>query len=350
MITLLVGGQFGGEGKGKIASALSFKHSYDIVCRCGGVNSSHTVVINKNEIRLRMLPASTVVDKKPLVVFGPGTLIHIDTLFDEIKSVKYNRARIKIDPKAGVVSQDCIREQRRDKRYTQLGSTLTGTGYAAAKRAQRYLRLARDYKRLAPFMDDTAELLFQAASKEKKILVEGHQGVGLSNYHGDYPYTSSRDCTTAELFSEIGLSTRWPHRVILVIKMFPTRNHAGTLSGELSEKHATAMGISEYGGGSWGIKDKRRRVGLLDYDQINHAIRLNTPDALAITGIDYLDKSSAGVSNYTLLGQKALELIKNIEKETKRQVRILSTGPGVSETIFLGNSDEHHFWEAQYAA
>jgi adenylosuccinate synthase len=255
MITLVVGGQFGGEGKGKITAALASATAYDIVCRCGGVNSSHTVVNGAREIRFRMLPAAAAVDKRPLVIFGAGTLIHIPTFLREIELVGYDPRRICVDSKAGVVSEDCVTEQRSDPRYNEIGSTLTGTGYATAKRAQRSLRLARDFPELNPFMCDTVEVLHTAARRRQNILIEGHQGIGLSNYHGDYPFTSSRDCTAAEMFSELGLATRWPHRVVLVVKVFPTRNHPGTLYGEMSGADADALGVREFGGGSWGISD-----------------------------------------------------------------------------------------------
>lgn len=341
MLTIIVGGQFGGEGKGKISAYLAKHERFPIVSRCGGVNSSHTVVEHGKVTRLRLLPTAAVVSEPKAILYGAGTLLHLPTLFREMANLNVARNRVVIDPRAGIITQECIEEQRRDERYANLGSTLTGTGHASAWRSLRSLQLAKDFPELKEMLGSVSIKLFETLHKNSQvrvqrrasILVEGHQGFGLSNYHGDYPYTSSRDCTTAALLSELGLAPTWPMRIVLVIKAFPTRNHAGTLSHELTTDEADAMGIIEYGGGSWGIRDRRRRVGIFDLAEVTRAVRINGATEIALTGVDYLDPGMEGATEVSRISKEVREFIRPIENLTKLRVRYLSTGPETDAMI-----------------
>lgn len=337
MITIVVGAQYGGEGKGKICSYLGWVSHFEFVCRTGGVNSSHTVHFGDRTHRLRMMPASAAVQRSKWV-FGAGSLIHIPTLFDEISDLKCRLDDLMIDPNAGVVTDDCVNAQRADERYASLGSTLTGTGYASAERCRRRLPLAREFEELRPYLRDVSEELYSAANANRTILLEGHQGVGLSNYHGDYPYTSSRDCIASALMAEVGLGPRLETEVCLAMKVFPTRNAAGRLPNEMTTEDADALGITEFGGGSWGIPDGRRRVAHLDMNDIKRAVRLNTPNYLAITGFDYLYPELKGAQTAADLTDSARDFLYLLKSSVGVPVGIVSTGPEVEATIDLRES------------
>lgn len=333
MITIVVGAQYGGEGKGKISALLAKESRFDIVCRTGGVNSSHTVQISGRTYRLRMLPTSSVVDNTAHIVFGAGSLIHIKTLLEEIKLTGFPVDRIFVDPRAGIVTEECVDRQRADHRYSQIGSTLTGTGYASAERCMRRLPLAREFPEMRNFMLDTVALLYKSAQHRKRILLEGHQGAGLSNYHGDYPYVSSRDCTAAALLSEVGLPPSGSVQTVLVVKLFPTRNHNGDLPNELTAQEACALGINEHGGGSWGIEDRRRRVGRLNYDDIRRAVLLNGPRWIALTGLDYFDPAARDKTSREQLSRETQRFVSEFEEAIGVPVSIVSTGEGLSSAI-----------------
>lgn len=334
MITIVVGGQFGGEGKGKICSYLGFVSEFKYVCRTGGVNSSHAVKYGNNFYKLRMLPASAVVNDS-IIVFGAGSLIHIPTLRQEMAMLGVSQDCVVIDRRAGIVSEDCVVAQRNDPRYHHLGSTLTGTGYATAERSMRRLRLAEDYPELSGMLGDTAFLLYESLLVGSPVLMEGHQGAGLSNYHGDYPFTSSRDCGAAALLSEVGLGPKWPLEIVLALKMFPTRNHAGRLPNEMSEEEARRRGIHEAGGGAWGIPDRRRRVGTLDWDDVHRAVVLNSPTCIALTGFDYAFPVTRGASAPDAIPPEGRAFIAEMERRTGLPVALVSTGPDVRDTIAL---------------
>lgn len=340
MITIVVGAQYGGEGKGKVCSYLGSVRRYKLVCRTGGVNSSHSVHFSGQIHRLRMMPASAVVQRS-CYVFGAGTLLDLDILFSEAERLGVSDEQILIDPRAGIITADIVAEQRTDSRYELIGSTLTGTGYGSARRCRRELLLACDVPRLKPFLTDVVSLLFDAALASDDILVEGHQGAGLSNYHGDYPFASSRDCIAAALMSELGLGTRWRPEVVLAVKVFPTRNHAGRLPGELSPEEAVDIGVVERGGGSPGIPDRRRRVGAFDIEDVRRAIMLNTPDYIALTGLDYLFPEIRNASRVDELPLHVRRYLNDLEEQMQVPIGFVSTGPEVNSTVdFLGEKAE----------
>ena len=334
MLTLVVGAQYGGEGKGKICSYLGAARQFPYVCRTGGVNSSHAVQFRNRFYKLRMMPASAVVSSSTYL-FGAGSLIHIETLRREMDELGVADDRVVIDSRAGVVSEDCVAAQRLDERYERLGSTLTGTGYATAERSLRRLKLAIDYPELQTHIGDVTRMLYNANRADLPILVEGHQGMGLSNYHGDYPYTSSRDCTAAAIMSEIGVGPLVNIEVILVVKMFPTRNHAGTLPSEMPNDEAGALGIFERGGGAWGLPDRRRRVGRLNWNDVERAVMLNSPTMVALTGFDYAFPETAGQSDQRKLSPAARKFVEEFERRIGVSVGLISTGPDVYSTISL---------------
>ncbi len=334
MLTIVVGAQFGGEGKGKISAYLASRGRFAAACRCGGVNSSHTVVQGTTTVRLRLMPAAALADNAGYYIFGAGTLLHVPTLFSEIELLKIDHAKIIIDPQAGIVTEDCVKEQRKDPRYIEIGSTLTGTGQASARRCLRSLSLAKDIAELRNFIGDVPLFLYDLIKRKKRdVLIEGQQGFGLSNYHGDYPYTSSRDSTAAAMLSELGLGPRLRMRIILAVKAFPTRNHGGRLDHEVSEEEASRYGIAEFGGGSWGIKDKRRRVGIVNFADIARAAKINSATEIALTGAVYLDPSVRGVTSVSQMSGYVREFVSTLEKATGIPVRYVSTGPDTGDMV-----------------
>lgn len=104
MITLITGAQYGGEGKGKVSAFIASTSQFDVVCRAGGVNCSHTVVSGARQNRLRLLPTACQTSKTITVAYGAGTLLHEKTLFEEIATLDFPKEKVKIDPQAGVVT------------------------------------------------------------------------------------------------------------------------------------------------------------------------------------------------------------------------------------------------------
>jgi adenylosuccinate synthase len=291
-LTLVVGGQYGGEGKGSITAYLANTGRFAAIAKTGGPNSGHSYGTASSFFRVRMVPSGANLTNVPLV-FPAGCLIHIPTLFREVEELKLKNS-LMIHPLAGIVTDGHADEQSYDDFYKMAGSTLTGTGAATSQRAKRRLALARDYEKLSPFLSDTTAFLEEQMLGSNEVLVEGAQGFGLSNYHGDYPFVSSRDCTAGAVLSQLGMGHQYVGNVVMVMKCFPTRNShgQGALPAEidLTVFPAISKQVVEVGGGSYSGGDSSRRVAFFDFETIAGAVRANTPTALALTGLDHLIK------------------------------------------------------------
>lgn len=290
-VTVVVGGQYGGEGKGAVTAYLRQTGRFASLVKTGGPNAWHNYGLGGVMYRLRMLPSGATLG--PIeVVFPPGSLIAVDTLFEEITTYEFS-GNIVIDPLAGVVDATHVETQRNDLFYTFAGSSRRGTGAANAQRAMRRLKLARDEPRLAQWLGSTAQLFSDRLHRGDNVLVEGGQGFGLSNFHGDYPFSTSRDTTTGAFLSQVGVGPGFLGDVILVVKCFPTRNPEGrgTLPFEIEfagENAGLDSILTEVGGTPASDGRTRRRVGLFDYEMLLRATFSNSPTGIALTGLDRL--------------------------------------------------------------
>lgn len=333
-LIITVGGQFGGEGKGLISSFIAQKDKISILVKTGGPNSGHTYGFNRKIYKVHMIPSGSNLGPS-FIVFPPGCLIHPQTLFYELNQINF-KGSILIDPNAGIIEQMHISEQKNDQFYEIAGSTKTGTGAAISMRAKRRLRLAKNETSLQPFLVDTVSELYKALQKNRTILVEGSQSFGLSNYHGDYPYVTSRDTTVGSFLAQIGLGPKFILKTILVLKCFPTRNRHGNaeMPNELKIEQDAVFkkNLTEFGGGDYTGGDTQRRVGLFDFDIVNRAVLANSPDLIALTGLDRLK----AIENHSVIKKhygSIKDFIFKIEKKYKIPVAIEGWGPFVENII-----------------
>ena len=291
-VTITVGGQWGGEGKGAVAGYLAQTGRYSLLVKTGGPNSTHSFGQNGKIYDVRMVPSGAPFTQAGLV-FPPGCLIHTATLLTELNELK-PPGLVYVDPSAGIIDDSHAAEQQADPFYINTGSTRRGTGAASASRARRRLRLARDEPLLRPYLTDTHELFRQALEVGQNILIEGGQGYGLSNYHGEYPYVTSRDTTASAMLSQAGIGMRHLGQTIMCVKSFPTRNPEGdgALRHELDLAQLPAIRnhITEIAHTTALDGRRTRRVGLFDFPALRRAVFANSPTGLAITGLDRLEK------------------------------------------------------------
>ena len=234
-LTVVVGGQYGSEGKGKVTSYLSLRDNVDIVARCGGPNSGHTVDFNGQRIELRCLPAGFLSQRTRLLLCA-GCLINPDILLAEIKETGIDPSRVGVDRMAGIISEEEGKSEKAMQMRDRLGSTLSGTGMGVANRALRKpeFKLAKDVPELKDFLTDVSVEVNGVLDKNGKVIIEGTQGFGLSVYHSPfYPYATSRDTTASGFLSEVGVSARLVTDIIMAVRTFPIR--VGGNSGPLAD-------------------------------------------------------------------------------------------------------------------
>lgn len=302
-ISIVVGGQFGSEGKGKIALEIVRRAREPVsVVRVGGPNSGHTAY-DKSGKRwaLRQMPAACV-DKNVDVIFPAGSYLDLEVLFQEIEELDYPKDRIFVSPFANIITDEHKRWEAGAGLVGDIGSTGSGVGaavMAAVARGARPFPLlalhAHESGRLQKFEADTTERLIKRLDRGERVVVEGSQGFGLSLLEGGYwPKATSRVTTASGALAEAGLSPRYVDDVTLVLRAFPIRvaGNSGDLPGETSwEEIAKIAGrtddIREY----TTVTRKLRRVGKFDGALALRAIQSNAPSRLVMNHLDYVGPS-----------------------------------------------------------
>jgi len=337
-LTIVVGGQYGGEGKGKIVSHLSSEDNIDYVVRCGGPNSGHTVDFKGKRDVLRLLPAG-VINTRTRLLLAAGTLINPDILLQELQRWNVDTSRIGVDFNAGIITENDAEYESSIQLKKRIGSTLSGTGAGVSKRVLRdeNFKLARDTSELKPFLTDVSDEINKALDRNCRVVIEGTQGFGLSLYHSDcYPFTTSRDTTASAFLSEVGISPMRVDSIIMVIRTFPIRVHgnSGPLKNEITWKELQELSGYPYEPIEFTTVTKQvRRVALFDIDLVKKATIVNKPTQIALNGVDYIDYVNKGLKNFDALTENAKKFIRSIESETKTEVDFVGTGPANEEII-----------------
>ncbi len=326
--TVVVGGFFGDEGKGKIISYLAIKDNPKIIVRGGaGPNAGHTIRDGDKVYKVRMLP-SGFLNKDAKVMIGPGVVINPDILKKEIQDFNVS-GRSFIDKQCGIIEETHLTRDSKGELKEKIGSTGSGTGPANADRAMRVLKLAKDIDSLSALVIDVPQAINSALSANENILVEGTQGTFLSLWHGTYPFVTSKDVTASGICADVGLGPTKVDEVIVVFKSYVTRVGTGPLENELSLEEAEKKGWSEFGT----VTGRQRRAANFDFNLARRAIMLNGATQICITKLDVLFPDCASKNSFDDLSKDAKAFIKNIEDELHTPVTIIGTGPDTIDVI-----------------
>jgi adenylosuccinate synthase len=334
LVDVLVGGQYGSEGKGQIAAYLSSE--YDYLVRVGGPNAGHKVYVGGSPFTFRHLPSGTLSCDARLII-GPGAVLYVPTLLEEIAGCEVDRERLSVDPQAMIISQEDRQNEKTLK--ANIGSTAQGVGFAAARRitqrGKRNVKLAKNIRELRPFVRETRPILDAAFSAGKRVFLEGTQGTGLSLFHGYYPHVTSRDTTVPGCLAEAGISATRVKKVVMVCRTYPIRvkSPEGKTSGYMSkelpwEEIETRAGfepgeLSKVEVGS--VSHKMRRVAEFDWVLLRRAASLNAPTDIAITFTDYISKRNQDARRFEQLTEPTIRFIEEVEKVAMAPVTLIST-------------------------
>lgn len=326
--TVVVGGFFGDEGKGKIISYLALKDNPSIVVRGGaGPNAGHTVKDGDKTYKIRMLP-SGFLNKKSKVMIGPGVVINPEVLLKEVNDFNVN-GRAFIDKNCGIIEEHHLSEDSKGRLKEKIGSTGSGTGPANAERAMRTLKLAKEIESLSSFIIDVPNSVNSALDSQENVLVEGTQGTHLSLFHGTYPYVTSKDVTASAICSDIGLGPKKVDEVLVIFKSYVTRVGTGPMDNELTPEETSQKGWSEVGT----VTGRQRRAAEFDFDLARRAIMLNSATQIAITKLDVIFPDCANKTSFDSLNDEAKTFIKKIEEKLNVPVTLIGTGPQVNDVI-----------------
>jgi len=330
-VTVVVGGQFGSEGKGKVAHFFARENRATIAVRVGSFNSGHTVISQSGlPIILQQLPTAALLPNV-ICVLGAGSYIQPNILLNEINRIGLPKDRLLIDPNAVIVTEREQLEEQTGSWGQSIGSTLSGTGAAVRRRIERDLsvvRLAKHEKSLQEFVKPVVPLMCSHLDAKNRIIVEGTQGFGLSLLHSSYyPYVTSRDTTAAGFITEAGLSPLDVDEVILVLRAFPIRvsGNSGPLPDEidwqtLSSESGSSTPITEY----TSVTKLIRRVARFDSYVVRQAILVNRPTHIVLNHLDYVDVSSYWLNHPT---EKVSQFVDEVESALNSHIDYLGFGP-----------------------
>jgi len=333
--TVIVGAQWGDEGKGRFTDLMS-KETELVVRYQGGHNAGHTLVVDGQSYALQLVPSGVLYDHITPVI-GNGVVVDPRVLIKEMDTLEQrgvSTARLKLSGNAHLIlpyhqELDAVSERYLGK--NKLGTTKRGIGPAYADKSARiglrvqdlldpsifrakldialreknqvltrvYNRLpidadaiAREYlevcrPRLEPHIADTVGLIHRALEADKLVLLEGAQATFLDLDHGTYPFVTSSNPVAGGACTGAGIGPRHITRVIGVAKAYVTRVGSGPFPTELTDAigdHLVDVG-HEYGTNT----GRRRRPGWIDAVMLRHAVRLNSMSELAIAKLDVLD-------------------------------------------------------------
>ncbi|MGZ4903307.1 MAG: adenylosuccinate synthetase [Halobacteriota archaeon] len=329
--TIVVGGFFGDEGKGKIVAHIAFSDKPKIIARGGiGPNAGHTVEVSGKTFGVRMIPSGFVYPDARLLV-GAGVLVDPSVLAREVTSLNV-ASRVGVDYRCAIIEARHIEMDRTDAHLSQtIGSTGTGCGPAGADRARRTTIQAKKMPELSPFLTDVAEEVNNALDDGYSVILEGSQGFGISLFYGTFPYVTSKDTTASQIASDVGVGPTRIDHTIVVFKTFPTRVGAGPFDTQMSAEEAQKLGIEEFGT----VTGRPRRIGWWDPKMARYAAMVNGATQIAITGLDKLDPLARGARQYDELPEKVKAFVQRAEDEVGVPFTLLSTGPELSEIIDL---------------
>jgi adenylosuccinate synthase len=330
--TVIVGAQWGDEGKGKIVDLLA-QHS-DVVCRYqGGPNAGHTIVVGDETFKIRALP-SGIVRGKPCVI-GNGCVVDPEVLIAELEEFErrgHPTGEVYVSGNAHLIMPWHVAiDQASERRLGKLaiGTTRRGIGPCYADKAMRLgirvqdvldpkilrqkievalaeknLWLERVYEtepfdletvaaryegyaqRLRPLVADTSLFVDTALRNGKEVLFEGAQATLLDLDHGTYPFVTSSNPVAANAATGAGIGPQRIDRVVGVAKAYVTRVGEGPFPSEIEGAQQARM--RELGGEYGTVTGRERRCGWLDLVALRYAVRVNGIDQLALTKLDVL--------------------------------------------------------------
>lgn len=336
-LLVVVGGQYGSEGKGAIVGHLvRTERKRALVVRVGGPNAGHTVYDERgNRFAMRQIPVGFV-DEQARLAIGAGSEISPRVLWDEVADLEnagYQiRDRLTIDPNATILEP---KHEEQGEQQRRRGSTGKGVGVARSARVRRAARTVQTWSEPMPGeVAPVADLAGDHLSRGQTVIVEGTQGYGLGLHTSFYPYTTSGDCTAIDMLAAAGINpwTTQHLQVWVVLRTHPIRV-AGN-SGPMYEETTWGNLTSESGGHVMPeyttVTRKMRRVGRWDSALAYDAIRANGgPPAvrLALMMFDYWYPHLAGAVRFPPSSLDATEQLVKLEQELGARIELVGTGP-----------------------
>lgn len=308
-LTVLVGGQYGSEGKGAIAAKIA--NDYRIHVRVGSPNAGHTIYWNGEKHVMQSIPCGWI-NPDAVIVIGRGATLNMKQFMAELEHIQQYypdfKNRLVIDPEAGILDEKFHEMEGgvNGEIHKRIGSTGEGVGPVRVARMNRDPEQYRQIKDIAKeygleecLVENTPKYIAVAQDSGINVLIEGTQGSGLSLLHSNWPYCTSIDTNTAGIISEVGLAPSRVTDVLMVVRTYPIRvaGNSGPMKNEITwEELAKRMG-QDIAPEKTTVTKKIRRIAEWDDELFEQSCLLNAPTEIALTFADYIDPQIAGATS-----------------------------------------------------
>ena len=281
LVDVVLGLQYGDEGKGKITNQLAASGEYDYVFRYnGGGNAGHTIYKNGNKYVTHLVPCGVLHGINSII--GPGCVLNIRKFQEEIyylSQAGFDVSKVGIAYNCHIVTEDHVDEDSKD---VSIGTTKTGNGPAYRDKINRTGKQAQDIPELNDFLVDLGEL----SAYDYKFLAEGAQGYFLDIDYGDYPYVTSSNCGIGSVINN-GFSHKQINKVYGVAKAYSTYVGAKPYQFEDNSEVEKIRQVGQEYGATTG---RPRQIDWLDLDEVIIACQRNGVDNLIINKLDVLEE------------------------------------------------------------
>ena len=338
-LTVLVGGQYGSEGKGAVAAHVA--NDYQVHVRVGSPNAGHTIYWNGEKHVMQSIPCGWI-NPNAVIMIGRGALLNMKQLMKELVHVMQYYpdflSRLIIDQEAGILDEKFHEEEGgvNGEMHRRIGSTGEGVGPARIARLQRDPSKFRQFKDVAEeyglekcMRKGTPYSVASAQDRGLNILIEGTQGSALSLLHSHWPYCTSIDTNAAGIISEVGIAPSRVTDVLMVCRTYPIRvaGNSGPMKNEIHWNEIVDANGHPIVPEKTTVTKKVRRIARWDDELFQQSCILNAPTEVALTFADYVDPHLYGVDDMTVVkGSKLLNDFMHKHGLTDK-VKYIGTGP-----------------------
>ncbi|KAL4430209.1 hypothetical protein ABPG74_014768 [Tetrahymena malaccensis] len=364
-VAVVLGAQWGDEGKGKLVDILAEKYEYCARFN-GGANAGHTIIANGKKYPFHLLPCGILYPHTKNVL-GNGTVIHLQTMFEELKQLDRDhinyKGRLLLSDRAHLVTSLTIAADSKSESSSKnqfLGTTKRGIGPTYASKMNRYglrvgdlknwdtfllkykylqakfseqgvnagseeelqeIKLLRERMLANNMITDTVVLLNEAIKSGKRVLVEGANACLLDIDFGTYPYVTSSNTSIGGVCTGLGIAPHHIETVIGIVKAYTTRVGEGPFPTELNDQHGEHL---RKVGHEFGTTTGRpRRCGWLDIPLLRYSHMINNYQSINITKLDVLDQIDEIkiATKYTINGEEINFMPSTIEELSQVKVQ-----------------------------
>lgn len=353
-VTVVLDGQAGSCGKGKICGYIAQKDNIQIATNNWSSNAGHTYVKDNGEkVVVSHLPMSMLHHDTQLCL-NAGSIITPAILEKELITYRdiLGERKVYIHPRAMIIKE---KHRVQEKQRIKSGSTFKGCGAALAEKMMRLpeVELIQDvYDHFSDYVKSKIEIVDTSTicnQTQKSVLVEGAQGMDLDiNYGLVYPYVTSRQCSASQLIADAGLSPFAVKDILMVIRPYPIRISNETDSGmhlysgdyagsqelcweEIKQRCHADVDLQEY----TTVTKKVRRVFEMNWNRLEYNVRINKPTQIVLNFAQYIDWNAYRCKEYDALPKKVKEFIHKIEEITNTPVTMIGTGERNCDIIDL---------------